>query len=392
MDCTSIANANVKNKTVLVRVDFNEPLDDKGRLVSDYRIRAAIPTISYLRKKNCRILLLTHLGRPKNREKRFRTAKLAARLSELIKTRVFHTTDCIGAHTLLEVQKLGPKDILMLENVRFYPEEKANDKLFAKQLSQLAQAYVNEAFSNCHRKHASMVGVPQFLPGLAGLRLIEELDVLGSLLNRPKRPFVALLGGAKVYSKIDVLKALLKSADKVLIGGAMLFTFVKAQGGSVGKSPVEDDKIDLARRLLQSYPGKIILAPDVVAAKDKNSRAVIVSSSAIPSTHAGFDVGPQTVELFSKSVKSSKTLFWNGPLGWYEVSKFSKATNQISRVIAKSKTFSVIGGGDSATAVHRLRLAKNIDFMSTGGGAALTLVAGLELPAVTALRRSKKIK
>jgi phosphoglycerate kinase len=367
MGMRRVLDAQLSGKRVLVRVDFNVPLTADGQISDDTRMRRAIPLIKFLQKQDAKIILMTHLGRPKKNVPRFRTDKLASHLGTLLNEGVYYTNACIGPRVEREVSQLKPKEILVLQNLRFYPEEEKNNVAFAKGLAKLADVYVNEAFSASHRSHASMVGVPKYAVSYAGPRLETEVDALSGLFNKPKRPFVALLGGVKVKSKIGAIMNLCDRAQYVLIGGAMMFTFLAAQNKDIGASKVELDKIALARSLLKKYGKKIVLPSDaVVSMQGKKCKTVSVTS--MPPGWMGLDI----------------------PMGMYEDKRFAKGTRALARVIAESKAYTVIGGGDSVDVVTHLKLTKKFDFVSTGGGAALDMMAGKKLPAIVALEKNAK--
>jgi 3-phosphoglycerate kinase len=377
------------NKEVLVRVDFNVPLDSRGNVADDKKIRAALPTIKYLLKKKAMVILMSHLGRPKGKvDEKLGMGKIAKRLEKLLKKKVYKLDDCIGHEVEDLIDEMVPGEVALLENLRFYSEEKKNEANFAESLANLAQVYVNDAFGTCHRSHASVDAITGYIPACAGLLVEKELKAMGKILSKPKKPFTAVLGGAKVSGKIEVIKSLLKKVDHLLIGGAMMFTFLKAKGYNVGKSIVEDGKLKLAKKLLKSK--KIVLPVDCIVGNkpSKDAKAKAVSIDKIKG--AGLDIGPKTVKLFSGIIKKSKTVAWNGPVGKFEWKKFSKGTAGIAKAIAGSKAASVVGGGDSAAAVENLKLGKKITHVSTGGGASLEFIAGKKLPGLAALGKNRK--
>lgn len=384
----SLKEVDVEGKTVLVRVDYNVPLDTKGRITDDTRIRQSLPTIEYLLERNCRVIVMTHLGRPKGHERHYRTDVLAQRLSELLRRSVQKVSSCTGPVVVSTVKRLPEGGVLMLENLRFYPEEEQNRVAFARKLASLADLYVNEAFSNSHRAHASMVGVPSLLHSCAGFTFEHETIVLSRLINKPKRPFVAILGGVKIKDKIATVETVAKTADAVLIGGAMMFTFLRAQGNMVGKSTVENDRVLFAKKQLQLRRKKIVLPVDTMIDLKKKSRSVNVRF--IPPEAHGLDIGPKTVKLFRKHLSRAQTVFWNGPLGFCEDKRFAKGTAAIARILSKSRAFTVAGGGDTVDVINHLKLGQSFDFLSTGGGAALDLLAGKNLPALVALEKSAR--
>lgn len=368
----SIKGVKVANKRVLVRVDFNVPLKN-NRIVDDERIRAALPTIKFLLKNKAKIILMSHLGRPKGKVvDSLRLKPVATRLSRLLKTKVKYV-DCIDVKT--------PGKLTLIENLRFYPEEETNNKSFAKKLASLADLYVNDAFAVCHRKHASVHAITKYLPSYAGFLLEKEIKALTILLKKPKKPFIAIMGGAKVSSKISVLQALLKKVDALLIGGAMTFTFYKSLGYETGKSLVEADKVKMAKSLLK----KVILPVDVVVASTTKSKPKVCSAKNIPKNAIGLDIGPETRLIYAEMIRNAKTVFWNGPLGLFEQKPFDKGTKAIAKAIASCKGITVVGGGDSVEAIKKFKLKNKFTHVSTGGGAALEFVEGKKLPGISAL-------
>ncbi len=389
----AIKDFNVKNKRVLVRVDFNVPLDDKGDIADDKRIRAALPTINYLIKNNAMIILMSHLGRPKGEIKnKLKMDKVAVRLQKLLKRKVYKLDDCVGQDIEDFVDKMVDKEVVLLENLRFYKEEKENDPEFAQSLSDLADLYINDAFGTCHRAHASVEGVTKYIPSAIGFLVQKEIEVMGSALKKPKKPFIAIMGGVKVSDKINAINNLLKKVNYLLIGGAMMFTFLKSKGIDVGKSLVEDDKLRLAKSLLKKGKGKIILPVDTVVATkiDKKAKSEIVDVENIPKNMRGVDLGPETIKQYKKIISKAKTIIWNGSLGVNEISKFAKGTNETAKALAKSKATTIVGGGDTAAAIHKLRLEKKLTHVSTGGGASLEFLEGKTLPAIKALEKNYK--
>ena len=374
----SVKEVDVSGRIVFLRVDFNVPMKD-GRILDDSRIRAALPTVRLLLNNGAKVVLATHLGRPKGREREFSTRQLLPALEKLLRRKVMFCTFSKRRSGIAGSRE----DVFLLENLRFDPGEEANSPEFSARLAGLADLYVNEAFSNSHRKHASMVGIPRLIPGYAGLNLLNEVRTITSFLGSPKHPFVAILGGSKVSSKIGVLNALCRRADRILIGGAMMFTFL-ASKHPVGKSFVERSEVSYAQGLLRKYPDKIVLPIDTIAAKDLSSRSRRCKVSEIPDDFAGYDIGPDTVSLFSRHIRKAKQVFWNGPLGVYEIRRFSGGTLRVAASLGKGKEV-VIGGGDIAAAVRKLHL--DSCFLSTGGGASLELVSGKRLPALSVLVR-----
>ncbi len=384
-----------RGKTVLVRVDYNVPLDEAGNITDDKRIRATVPTLEYLWQNGARVVLCSHLGRPKGkRDPKQSLRPVAQRLAEILSRPVAFVDDCIGEKVEKTRAILQPGDILLLENLRFYAEEEKNDPGFAEKLASGVDIYVNDAFGTAHRAHASTAGVPEILKkrgGLcaAGFLMEKELKYLGGALANPARPFVAILGGAKVSDKIAVIENLLQKADAILIGGAMAYTFSKAQGFGVGKSLVENDKLDLANQLLAKARGKKFLLPlDHVQATEPKAGATtrITDGPSIEDGWCGVDIGPQTIERYKKEIAGAKTIIWNGPMGIFEIPEFSNGTFSVAKAVAANKSAtSIIGGGDSAKAVKAAGVAKEVTFVSTGGGASLEFLEGKELPGVAAL-------
>jgi len=388
MNKKTIRDVDVKNKRVLVRVDFNVPLDDQQHVTDDTRIRAALPTIRFLRDQQAAVILMSHLGRPKGVTPKLSLAPVAARLSELLGAPVIMAQDCIGPAVEQAAKQLKPGEVMLLENLRFYAEEEKNDPAFARQLASLGDIYVNDAFGTAHRAHASTEGITHYLPAVAGFLMEKEIDFLGSALENPKRPFVAILGGAKVSDKIAVIERLLGLADTLLIGGGMANTFLKAQGVEVGQSLVENDKLDVAKELLQKGGTKLVLPVDVVIADafaaDANSKVVAVGQ--IPADWRILDIGPATVKTFKQHLKGAKTVVWNGPMGVFEFPAFAKGTFAIAKALAGLKdATTIIGGGDSASAVEQAGVAEKVTHISTGGGASLEFLEGRTLPGVAAL-------
>ncbi|HTY13861.1 MAG TPA: phosphoglycerate kinase [Candidatus Omnitrophota bacterium] len=385
----------LKGKKVLVRVDFNVPQDDKLNITDDTRIRAAIPTIKYLSDKGARVILVSHLGRPKSGpDDKLSLAPIAKKLGELMSKPIAFVKDCIGPEVEKAVAALKDGDIILLENVRFYKEEEANDPAFAKKLASLADIYVNDAFGTAHRAHASTEGVTKYLKGYAGFLMEKEIRFLGQLIENPAKPFVAILGGAKISSKIDVLQNLLPKVDTLIIGGGMAYTFFKARNVSVGNSLVEEDKIPVAKEILKKAIdlNKTIMLPidHVVADKfDANANSQVVTRAGIPDGWQGMDIGPGTITKFSHAIKKAKTIFWNGPMGVFEFDKFAKGTIEIAKLVAAATqkgAISVVGGGDSVAAIEKAGLADKFSHISTGGGASLEFVEGKILPGIAALQ------
>jgi phosphoglycerate kinase len=389
MNKKTIRDIDVAQKRVLVRVDFNVPQDKAGNITDDTRIRAALPTIQYLRDKGAKVILCSHLGRPKGKVvEEFRLTPVAKRLSDLLGAPVPKTNDCIGPEVDKAVAAMKPGDVLLLENLRFHAEEEANDRAFAKQLASVADVYVNDAFGTAHRAHASTEGVTHFLPAVAGFLMERELNFLGKATAAPTRPYVAILGGAKVSDKIAVIENLLPKVDQLIVGGGMANTFFKAQGYEVGASLVEDDKVELAKDLLQRGGKKLLLPVDVVVADafaaDAKHQTVAVDK--VPAGWRILDIGPQSVSEFAAVLRKAKTVVWNGPMGVFEFPAFAAGTVAIAKALAQSGATSIIGGGDSAAAVEQAGVADKITHISTGGGASLEFLEGKVLPGVAALQ------
>jgi phosphoglycerate kinase len=390
----SIRNLDMKGQRVFLRVDFNVPLKD-GEVSDDTRVRETLPTIRLAAERAARLVLASHLGRPKGGpDPKFSLQSVAARLSDLLGKPVAFASDCVGADVEAKSRALGNGEVLLLENVRFHPEEEKNDPAFSKQLSQLCDGlFVCDAFGSAHRAHASVVGITKFVrQSAAGLLMEKELAYLGKAVSHPDRPFVAVLGGAKVSDKIEVVQNLMKISDAMLIGGAMAYTFFKAQGLPIGKSLVENDKLDLAHGLLEEARARkfnLLLPVDHVLAESPDSTATKVAKiDATPDGWMGLDVGPATVELFSAQIAKARTIVWNGPLGMFEKPAFAQGTLGIAKAVAaatQAGATSVIGGGDSVAAVEQAGVAKQVSHISTGGGASLEFLAGEKLPGVEAL-------
>ncbi|HEY6254104.1 MAG TPA: phosphoglycerate kinase [Candidatus Angelobacter sp.] len=396
----SIQDLNLDGEHVFMRVDFNVPLTEDGRVSDDTRIRETMPTIEYALRKGARLILASHLGRPKGKlNPKMSLKPVAERLRTLLDQKLARSCnvgfapDCVGLAAEEMANNLEKGQTLLLENLRFHAEEEANDEKFSRQLAALADVYVNDAFGTAHRAHASTVGITRFVDkAAAGLLMQKELEYLGKVTSNPEKPFLAIIGGAKVSDKIDVLRNLLTKVDALLIGGAMAYTFLRAEGSQVGKSLVEEDKLDLAKELLQQAQSKNIrmLLPldHAIAEKiDAASRTQIVSAAqGIPADHMGLDIGPQTIAAFSKEIAGAKTILWNGPMGVFEVAPFANGTIKIAQAIASNRNAtSIVGGGDSVAAVHQAGVADRITHISTGGGASLEFLEGKKLPGVEAL-------
>lgn len=385
MNKRSVRDLDVRGKRVLVRTDFNVPIKD-GRVTDDTRIARALPTIRYLLEKGARPILISHLGRPKGEpDPRYMMDPVARGLEELLGTPVLKLDAAVGPEVEDALDATG-EDVVLLENSRFYPGETENDPEFARQLASLADLYVDDAFGAAHRAHATTVGVAELLPSAAGLLLEEELDHLDNVLCASERPFVAILGGAKISDKLRVIESLLGVADTLLIGGAMCFTFFKAQGYETGNSLVENDYLEAAKCLLEAG-GKLVLPTDVVVAEkmEEDGPSEVARVEEIPAGSMGLDIGPETIEKFEGYVMEAKTIFWNGPMGVFEIDAFAKGTEGVAKAVARSSAVSIVGGGDSVAALRKLGLEDRIDFVSTGGGASLKYVEGKELPGVAVL-------
>lgn len=389
---SDLKDGELKGKRVLVRVDFNVPMDKQQNITDDMRIRAALPTIRYLIDRGAKIILVSHLGRPDGVTEGLRMNPIAKRLEELLGRKVIKLNDCIGEEVETAISKMVSGEVVMLENVRFHPEEEENDAAFSKRLAALADVYVNDAFGTAHRAHASTEGVARILPGVCGFLIRKELEIMGKSLDNPQRPFVVIIGGAKVSSKIMVIRNLARKVDTLIIGGGMIFTFLKAQGLEVGKSLVEEKFIEQAKGIWAELKAmtrlKLIIPVDVVIATElaADAPSKVVPIDRIPADMMGVDIGPKTVELFKEAIRSAGTIIWNGPVGVFEIEAFARGTNEIARALASSKAVTIIGGGDSASAVERAGVADQITHISTGGGASLEYLEGKELPGIAILQ------
>ncbi|SFQ01241.1 phosphoglycerate kinase [Caldicoprobacter faecalis] len=391
MNKKTIEDIDVRGKRVLVRVDFNVPLDENGNITDDTRIRAALPTIQYLIKNNAKVILMSHLGRPKGEfDPKYSLAPVAKHLSKLLGQEVIMAKDVIGESAKNTVANMKEGQVVLLENVRFHKEETKNDPEFAKALAQLGDVYVNDAFGSAHRAHASTEGVAHYLPAVAGYLIQKELEVMGKALENPERPFVAILGGAKVSDKIGVIENLINKVDVLLIGGGMAYTFLKAKGYEVGNSLLEEDKVELAKQLMEKAKEKgvkLLLPVDNVVAQEFKADAPykVVDSDKIPAGWMGLDIGPKTREMFGEEIKKAKTVVWNGPMGVFEMPAFAEGTKAVAKYVSECGGTTIIGGGDSAAAVEQLGFADKMTHISTGGGASLEFLEGKVLPGIAAL-------
>lgn len=394
MGIRSIKELDLKSKKVLIRVDFNVPLDEEGAITDDSRIRGALPTIQYAMDQGGKVVLMSHLGRPKGKVvKSMSLLPVARQLSELLGASVNMAPDCVGDQVKKMVDNLSSGEVILLENLRFHIGEEKNDPGFAKELSELGECYVNDAFATAHRAHASNVGICDYIKDTAaGFLMLREVEYINKALKDPKRPYAAVIGGAKVSGKLEVLENLIEKVDKVIIGGGMAFTFIKALGQNIGKSLVEDDLVDTARAVMEkarSRGVKLYLPVDCVCAPDPKSGrdAVTVTIQEIPAGLMGLDIGPASAALFSEALDDCSMIVWNGPMGVFEQEPFSQGTMDITRKIANSKALTIVGGGDTDAALHKSSLVEKVDFVSTAGGAFLEMLGGAELPGVKSLER-----
>ena len=387
----SIDELRLKGKRVFIRVDFNVPLDDNLRITDDSRIRSTLTTINYAIDEGAKVILASHLGRPKGKpDPRFSLAPVAKRLQRLLDKDVIFAPDCTGSQVENLVAKMKDGDVVLLENLRYHPEEEKNDEEFSKKLASLADYFINDAFGAAHRAHASTVGITKFLPSAAGFLMKKEIEYLKGVVDNPIRPFVAILGGAKVSGKIGVLEHLEDKVDKVLVGGGMAFTFIKAMGNEVGDSLVEAEMIETAQRIRKNLKAagiKFYLPVDCVIAQslEPGAETKIVPTLEIPKGWKALDIGPATVKLFSEALENAKTILWNGPMGVFEIDAFSRGTYAIANAVADAYALTIVGGGDTDLAVHRAGVTNALSFISTGGGASLQLLEGKELPGIAAL-------
>ena len=391
MNKKTIEDIVVKGKKVLVRCDFNVPLDKEGNITDENRIVGAMPTIKYLAENGAKVILCSHMGKPKGEPKpEFSLAPVAKRLSEKLGKEVVFAADAnvVGENAKKAVAEMADGDIVLLENTRYRAEETKNIETFSKELASLAEIFVNDAFGTAHRAHCSTVGVTEYLPAVCGYLIQKEIQFLGNAVNNPVRPLVAILGGSKVSSKISVIENLLDKVDKLIIGGGMAYTFMAAKGYEVGDSLLEKDYIDYAKEMMEKAGDKLLLPIDTVVANDfaNDAESKVVPEGGIEAGWQGLDIGPKTIELFSDAVKSAKTVVWNGPMGVFEMENFAKGTNAIAQVLAEIDATTVIGGGDSVAAVNQAGLGDKMSHISTGGGASLEFLEGKELPGIAALQ------
>ena len=392
MNKKTVKDIDLKGKKVFVRCDFNVPMDENQNITDNTRIKAALPTIKYLLEQNCKIILASHLGRPKGEVKpEFSLKTVAKELSKLLGKEVIMANDVIGEDAMTKAANLKEGEIMLLENVRFHREETDNDPEFAKKLASMAEIFVNDAFGTAHRAHASTTGIADYIPGVAGFLIEKELKFLGNAINNPERPFVAILGGAKVSDKIGVIDSLLDKVDTLMIGGGMAYTFFKAQGYNVGNSLCEVEKTNLALEAMEKAKSKgvkLLLPIDTKIGKEfkPDTESKTVAWTEIPDEWEGFDIGERTIEMFKNELQSAKTVIWNGPLGLFEFDQFAIGTNEIAKTLAELDATTIIGGGDSAAAVTKAGLADKMTHISTGGGASLEFLEGKKLPGIECLQ------
>ena len=391
MNKKTVKDIDLKGKKVFVRCDFNVPMDENGNITDNTRIVAALPTIKYLLEQNCKLILASHLGRPKGEFKpEYSLAPVAKELSKLLGKEVIMAKDVVGEDATSKASSLKEGEILLLENVRFHKEETENDTEFSKKLASMAEVFVNDAFGTAHRAHSSTTGIASYLPAVSGFLIEKELKFLGNAVNNPERPFVAILGGAKVSDKIGVIDSLLEKVDTLMIGGGMAYTFFKAQGYEVGNSICEMDKLDLAKSAMEKAKQKgvkLMLPVDTKIGKEfkADTESRTVKYTEIPADWEGFDIGAETIKMFSDELRNAKTVIWNGPLGLFEFDQFAIGTNEIAKVLSEIDATTIIGGGDSAAAVKKAGLEDKMTHISTGGGASLEFLEGKKLPGIDAL-------
>jgi phosphoglycerate kinase len=391
LDLKTMRGLDIKGKKVLVRVDFNVPLDDLGKVADDTRIKATLPTIRYLLEQGARVILMSHLGRPKGTVvEKLRLDDVARRLGELLGREIKKVNDCIGPEAAKAAEELKEGEVLLLENLRFHPEEEKNDPGFAKELASFAEVYINDAFGTAHRAHASTAGVADYLPAAAGFLMEKEIKALGSILSDPDRPFLAVLGGAKVADKIGVLKSLVGKVDAILLGGGMANTFLKAKGSELGDSLVDDQNLEFARKFLDMAAERgvrVELPVDLVIASGDQDPVQVVDSGSVPSGWRALDIGPRTADLYAQLIKEAKTAFWNGPMGVFEEDQFAHGSEMVARALSEEGLISVVGGGDSLAVLEKYGLGGQVTHASTGGGASLEFLEGRELPGVAVLMK-----
>lgn len=386
-----LTDLDLKNKRVLLRVDFNVPLDDNGYIIDDTRIYEAMPTIRYILKQGAKLIICSHLGRPNGEfNPKYSMFPVAQQLIKYLINRVYFAVDVVGPDAMEKAKNLKPGEVLLLENLRFEKGEESDDLFFARKLASMADIYINDAFGSVHRKHASVHRVAKMLPNAMGFLMGKEINIITNAINNPERPFVAILGGAKVSDKIAVIKNLLTKADTILIGGAMAFTFLKAEGKEIGTSIVDEEKLDIARETLEEARrlGKSILLPvDVVCAEvySPSAKGSVYSVDNIPENMTGLDIGPETIKLFTNTIKQANTAIWNGPVGVFEFDNFADGTRKIAKALTKVKGTTIVGGGDTAAAIHEFGYEDEITHISTGGGASLKLLEGADLPGLDVL-------
>lgn len=398
MDKLFIKELDVHKKKVMIRTDYNVPLDEEGKITDDTRIRATLPTIDFLLDEKAKVIIASHLGRPDGKvNPKYSLKPVARRLQRFLdeKVKVILADDCIGPKVKKQIEEMNYGDVLVLENLRFHSGEEKNDPAFAGELASLCDVFIQDAFGNCHRKHASMVGIDSFIPSAAGFLLKKEIDYFEKSVNQPMRPVVALLGGAKVSDKIKIIENLSKKMDKILIGGAMAFTFLKAQGFGIGKSLVEDSMLDVVKNLMdisRKNGTKLYLPVDFVVAEKFDGRAEtkVVPYQEIPERWIALDIGPATTKLFYEALQDAKTIVWNGPMGAFEIDAFSRGTYAMIDAVTSSHASTIVGGGDTDMAFHKAGKTHEVSFISTGGGAFLKLLEGSELPGVASLSSKKK--